>query len=174
VVYRGRDISGHSTEENVRNGLSYMPQGQGLFPDLSVLDNLELGDFALGRENSNVSKEQVFELFPILKRRSKQKAGTLSGGEQRMLSLGLTLMQDPKLLLLDEPSLGLAPLVVRNVMETIEEINNRLKTAIMIVEQNIDATGRIVNRLFVLKVGRIVFSGDADIAQDKKRLWELF
>jgi len=174
VIYEGRDITGRSTELNVRDGLSYMPQGQGLFPDLSVRDNLDLGDFALGKEKSSVSMEHVFELFPILEHRARQKAGTLSGGEQRMLSLGLVLMQHPRLLLLDEPSIGLAPLVVQNVMETIREINNRLKTAIIMVEQNIDATSKLVQRLYILKVGRIVFSGTGDVAQDKKKLWELF
>jgi branched-chain amino acid transport system ATP-binding protein len=174
VIYKDKDITGRSTALNVRDGLSYMPQGQGLFPDLSVIDNLELGDFALGKEKSSVSIEQVFELFPILKSRSQQKAGTLSGGEQRMLSLGLVLMQHPRLLLLDEPSLGLAPKVVQNVMETISEINSRLETAIIVVEQNIEATSKLVQRLYVLKVGHIVFSGTADIAQDKKKLWELF
>ena len=174
VVYGGNDITGRGTEQNVRDGLSYMPQGQGLFPDLSVIENLQLGDYALGKKKSNVSMEQVFELFPILKSRAGQKAGTLSGGEQRMLSLGLILMQSPRMLLLDEPSIGLAPVIVKNVMETIREINSRLKTSIMAVEQNIDATSSIVNRIFIIKVGRVVFSGGTEIARDKKRLWELF
>lgn len=174
VVYGGTDITGRGTEQNVRDGLSYMPQGQGLFPDLSVIENLQLGDYALGKKKSNVSMEQVFELFPILKSRAGQKAGTLSGGEQRMLSLGLILMQSPRLLLLDEPSIGLAPVIVKNVMETIREINSRLKTSIMAVEQNIDAASSIVNRIFIIKVGRVVFSGGTEIAHDKKRLWELF
>jgi len=174
VVYGGNDITGRGTEQNVRDGLSYMPQGQGLFPDLSVIENLQLGDYALGKKKSNVSMEQVFELFPILKSRAGQKAGTLSGGKQRMLSLGLILMQSPRMLLLDEPSIGLAPVIVKNVMETIREINSRLKTSIMAVEQNIDATSSIVNRIFIIKVGRVVFSGGTEIAHDKKRLWELF
>jgi branched-chain amino acid transport system ATP-binding protein len=174
IIYGGKDIAGRRTELNVRDGLSYMPQGQGLFPDLSVMDNLQLGDYALGKKTSIVSMDQVFELFPILKSRDTQKAGTLSGGEQRMLSLGLALMQSPKLLLLDEPSIGLAPLIVQNVMETIRAINSRLKTGIMMVEQNIDASSSIVNRMFIIKVGQIVFSGSADIAQDKQKLWELF
>ena len=174
VVYRGNDITGRRTELNVKDGLSYMPQGQGLFPDLSVIENLQLGDYALGKKKSEVSMGQVFELFPILKSRAGQKAGTLSGGEQRMLSLGLILMQSPRLLLLDEPSIGLAPVIVKNVMDTIKEVNSRLKTGIMMVEQNIDATSSIVNRIFIIKVGRDVFSGGTEIARDKKRLWELF
>lgn len=174
VVYSGRDITGRGTELNVRDGLSYMPQGQGLFPDLSVIENLQLGDYALGKKKSNVSMDQVFQLFPILKSRTRQKAGTLSGGEQRMLSLGLILMQSPRLLLLDEPSIGLAPVIVQNVMETIREVNSRLKTGIMMVEQNIDATSSIVNRISIIKVGQIVFSGSSDIARDKRKLWELF
>jgi branched-chain amino acid transport system ATP-binding protein len=174
VVYRGNDITGRRTELNVKDGLSYMPQGQGLFPDLSVIENLQLGDYALGKKKSEVSMGQVFELFPILKSRAGQKAGTLSGGEQRMLSLGLILMQSPRLLLLDEPSIGLAPVIVKNVMETIKEVNSRLKTGIMMVEQNIDATSSIVNRIFIIKVGRVVFSGGTEIVRDKQRLWELF
>ena len=174
ITYEGKDITGRKTELNVRDGLSYMPQGQGLFPDLSVIDNLELGDYALGEKISSVSMDQVFELFPVLKSRSAQKAGTLSGGEQRMLSLGIALMQSPKLLLLDEPSIGLAPIIVQNVMETIKNIHSRLKTNIIMVEQNIDATSSIVNRIFIIKVGKIVFSGSSDIAFDKRKLWELF
>jgi len=174
VIYEGKDITGRKTELNVRDGLSYMPQGQGLFPDLSVIDNLELGDYALGKKISSVSMDQVFELFPVLKSRRTQKAGTLSGGEQRMLSLGLALMQSPKLLLLDEPSIGLAPIIVQNVMETVKTVHNRLKTSIIMVEQNIDAASSIVNRIFIIKVGKIVFSGSSDIAFDKRKLWELF
>lgn len=174
VIYAGKDITGRKTELNVRDGLSYMPQGQGLFPDLSVIDNLELGDYALGKKISSVSMDQVFDLFPVLKSRGTQKAGTLSGGEQRMLSLGLALMQSPKLLLLDEPSIGLAPILVENVMETIKTIHSRLKMSIIMVEQNIDATSSIVNRIFIIKVGKIVFSGSSDIAFDKRKLWELF
>jgi branched-chain amino acid transport system ATP-binding protein len=174
VIYGGRDITGRSTALNVRDGLSYMPQGQGLFPDLSVIDNLELGDYGLGKTDSMVSLDQAFELFPILKDRRDQKAGTLSGGEQRMLSLGITLMQSPNLLFLDEPSLGLGPVIFQHVMETIKEINSRFETAIMIVEQNIDAARMLVNRFFIIKIGQIVFSGSSEIAQDKRRLWELF
>jgi branched-chain amino acid transport system ATP-binding protein len=174
IVYQGKDITKRSTALNVKDGISFMPQGQGLFPDLMVMDNLQLGEFALGKKTSSVSMEQVFELFPILKSRRTQKAGTLSGGEQRMLSLGLALMQSPKLLLLDEPSIGLAPVVVQNVMETVGVINSRLNAGIVMVEQNIDATARIVNRIFIIKVGEIVFSGSSDISGDKRKLWELF
>lgn len=175
IIYDSKDITGRPAAANVRDGLSYMPQGQGLFPDLSVRDNLELGGFALGMKRQKASHiEQVLELFPVLRDRQKQKAGTLSGGEQRMLSLGITLMQEPKLLLLDEPSIGLAPMIVKHVMETIGEINTRLHAAIVIVEQNIKAASSCAERFFVLKVGSVVFSGPADIAQDKRRLWDLF
>lgn len=174
IIYKGRDIAGFSTEVNVREGLSYMPQGQGLFPDMSVIDNLDLGDYALGKTASSVSIDQVMDLFPILRGRRHQKAGTLSGGEQRMLSLGIALMQSPKLLLLDEPSIGLAPIIVQTVVETIKEVNHRLRTGIVIVEQNIDATSRIVDRIFIIKVGEIVFSGSSEIAKDKQQLWRLF
>lgn len=175
IIYDGQDITGRKTELNVRDGLTYMPQGQGLFPDLNVMDNLKLGDYALGKKTSSVPLEQIFEYFPVLEKRSAQKAGTLSGGEQRMLSLSLALIQSPKLLLLDEPSIGLAPLIVQNVMETVKSIHQRLKTSIIIVEQNIDAASSLVNRIFIIKVGKIVFSGSSsDIAADKRKLWELF
>ena len=174
IIFEGKNINGRSTELNVKDGLSYMPQGQGLFPDMSVRDNLDLGDYGLGKKASKISVEEVFELFPILKTRSKQKAGTMSGGQQRMLSLGITLMQNPKLLLLDEPSIGLAPIIVQNVMDTVKEINSRLGTSIMIVEQNIEAVSNIVDRFFIIKIGAIVFSGGTDIIHDKKKLWELF
>jgi branched-chain amino acid transport system ATP-binding protein len=175
VLYSGSEITGRPPSSNVRDGISFMPQGQGLFPDLSVRDNLELGGFALAREKETLPlMERVFELFPILRDRQRQKAGTLSGGEQRMLSLGITLMQEPRLLLLDEPSLGLAPLIVQHVMETIGRINTQLQTAILIVEQNIEVAARLASRFFVIKVGRVVFSGSSEIAADKRRLWDLF
>jgi branched-chain amino acid transport system ATP-binding protein len=117
---------------------------------------------------------QVFELFPILDERKKQRAGTLSGGEQRMLGVGLTLMHEPTLMFLDEPSLGLAPRIVHLVMENIAEINRRLKNSIMLVEQNFEQVKRVAKKIIVVKLGQIVFSGVLDPSMDKRELWKYF
>jgi branched-chain amino acid transport system ATP-binding protein len=174
VFFRGHEITGRKPGANVKEGIAYMPQGQGLFPDLTVMENLEISSFDLDREKMQKRSRQVFELFPILDERKKQRAGTLSGGEQRMLGVGLTLMHEPTLMFLDEPSLGLAPRIVHLVMENIAEINRRLKNSIMLVEQNFEQVKRVAKKIIVVKLGQIVFSGVLDPSMDKRELWKYF
>jgi len=174
VFFRGHEITGRKPDSNVKEGIAYMPQGQGLFPDLTVMENLEISSFGLDREALKKRSRQVFELFPILDERKKQRAGTLSGGEQRMLGVGLTLMHEPTLMFLDEPSLGLAPRIVQLVMENIGEINRRFKNSIMLVEQNFEQVKRVAKKIIVVKLGQIVFSGVLDPSMDKRELWKYF
>ncbi len=141
----------------VRLGISQCAEGRKLFPEMSVLKNLRLGGFIRRREKGALEKtlEEIFGLYPILKERSKQLAGTLSGGEQQMLAMGRALMSNPRLLLLDEPSLGLAPLVVRNLFQTIQNISSR-GTTIFLVEQNAAQALHTATRGYVMEIGQIV------------------
>lgn len=158
ICFLGRSIANQPPHEIVRLGISQVPEGRRIFPRLSVLENLEMGAFT--RTDSGAIGEdmtRVFELFPILKERQKQLGGTLSGGEQQMLAIGRALMSRPKLLLLDEPSLGLAPMIVRRIFEIIRDIN-RTGTTIFLVEQNAQMALRIAHRGYVLQTGKIVFT----------------
>jgi len=174
IISQGRNITGRKPELNVREGIAFMPQGQGLFPDLTIMENLEMSSFGLDEVTYKRRVRHVFELFPILEERKKQRAGTLSGGEQRMLSLGLTLMREPTLLFLDEPSLGLAPRIVQVVMNTIAEINRQFNNSIILVEQNFEQVKKVAKKIIVIKLGKIVFSGVLDPAMDKRELWQYF
>lgn len=174
VIYQERNIAGRKPEINVQEGMAFMPQGQGLFPDLTIMENLEMSSFGLDEVTFKRRVQHVFELFPILEERKKQRAGTLSGGEQRMLSLGLTLVREPILLFLDEPSLGLAPRIVQLVMNTIAEINRQFKNSILLVEQNFEQVKKVARKIVVLKLGRIVFAGFLDPTMDKRELWKYF
>jgi branched-chain amino acid transport system ATP-binding protein len=146
----------------VRMGVAHVPEGRQIFPDMMVIENLEMGGFVLGNDKKKLSEalERVFHLFPILKERSKQLAGTLSGGEQQMLAMGRGLMSDPKLYLLDEPSLGLAPKIVDRIFEVILQINQDGKT-ILLVEQNANLALRNAHRAYVMETGRITLEGKA-------------
>jgi branched-chain amino acid transport system ATP-binding protein len=173
VSYRGTSITGRRPALNVRDGLAFVPQGHGVFTDLSVRENLELGSFTFGTRDPE-RLDAVYELFPILRERHAQRAGTLSGGQQQMLALGLALMQRPKVLLLDEPSLGLAPLLVQRVIESVQEINRRFETAIVLVEQNVRQALRVATRVYVMKVGQIAAEESAAALLDRPELWDLF
>jgi branched-chain amino acid transport system ATP-binding protein len=160
---------------NVARGMALVPQERAVFPNLNVRDNLDLASITLtDRDFARRRVEQVQRLFPILRQRASQLAGTLSGGEQRMLAVGIALMLAPKLLMLDEPSLGLAPLVVRDLMERIHEVNREEGTAILLVEQNVRAALANANRIYVMKLGRMVYDGPPEPLHDKSRLMELF
>jgi len=174
ILFRGQEIAGRKPGLNVKEGIAFMPQGQGLFPDLTVMENLEISSFGLAVGILKQRMVHVFELFPILEERKKQRAGTLSGGEQRMLGLGLTLMHEPTLMFLDEPSLGLAPRIVQLVMENIVEINRRFKNTILLVEQNFEQVKHVAGKIIVIKLGQIVFSGTLDPSMDKRELWKYF
>jgi len=159
ISLNGTEISRAPTSKIVENGISHVPEGRQIFPTMTVLENLEMGaQFPRTRKVRRETIEQVFSYFPRLKERLKQKAGTLSGGEQQMLAMGRGLMSLPTLMVLDEPSLGLAPVLVSTIFEIIEQIN-RQGTAILLIEQNVFHSLKISNRGYVLENGEIALSG---------------
>lgn len=169
VMYEGKQISGVPTHKLVPMGIAMSPEGRGVFANLTVRENLEMGAF-IRKDKKGISDdmERGFTLFPRLKEREQQKAGTLSGGEQQMLAMARALMSRPRLLLLDEPSLGLAPLVVHAIFEAIDEIKSE-GTTILLVEQNANAALHHSDRAYVLETGNIVMQGiSKDIAEDPK------
>lgn len=168
ILLDGKEISGINAQEIVKMGISHVPEGRRIFPDMTVLENLELGAF-LRRDKTEIKKdmEKVYERFPVLGRRRKQLAGTLSGGEQQMLAMGRALMSRPKIMLLDEPSMGLAPLLVKEIFEIIQDINSQ-GTTILLVEQNANMALSIAHRAYVLETGSIVLEGPAkELAQSE-------
>ena len=169
VMYEGKQISGMPTHKLVPMGIAMSPEGRGVFANLSVRENLEMGAF-IRKDKKGIADdmERGFTLFPRLKEREQQKAGTLSGGEQQMLAMARALMSRPRLLLLDEPSLGLAPLVVHTIFEAIEQIRQEGAT-ILLVEQNANAALHHSDRAYVLETGRIVMEGNSkELAQDRR------
>ena len=169
VMYEGKQISGMPAHKLVPMGIAMSPEGRGVFANLSVRENLEMGAF-IRKDKKGIADdmERGFTLFPRLKEREQQKAGTLSGGEQQMLAMSRALMSRPRLLLLDEPSLGLAPLVVHTIFEAIEQIRNEGAT-ILLVEQNANAALHHSDRAYVLETGRIVMEGNSkELAQDPR------
>ena len=159
VRLRGEDISRAAPAEIVRRGVVHCPEGRRIFTRLSVLENLRLGHYTRRKTADEAAAlERVFTLFPILRERRTQFGGTLSGGEQQMLAIGRALMTTPKILLLDEPSLGLAPLLVQQIFQTIQEIN-RQGTVVLLVEQNANLALRMADRAYVLEAGQIVLEG---------------
>jgi branched-chain amino acid transport system ATP-binding protein len=168
ILYQGRPTESTATHRLVRDGLVLVPEGRIVFANLSVRENLEMGAYA--RRDSGVSAdyERVYALFPRLKERNKQTAGTLSGGEQQMLAIGRAMMSKPKVLLLDEPSLGLAPIVVHAIFEAIEEIH-KTGTPVLLVEQNANAALRHSNRAYVLETGQVALEGtSAEVAANPR------
>jgi branched-chain amino acid transport system ATP-binding protein len=169
VTFEGEDISGRATHKLVAKGISMSPEGRGVFANLSVRENLQMGAY-LRKDKREIAAEmeRAFLMFPRLKEREAQKAGTLSGGEQQMLAMSRALMSQPRLLLLDEPSLGLAPLVVHTIFEAIDEIKSK-GTTILLVEQNAHAALKHSDRAYVLETGRIVMEGpSAELAADPR------
>ena len=161
INFLGNDIAGKAAHEIVKAGISQVPEGRRIFAEMTVLENLELGAFTRkDKDGIKEDMEMVFARFPRLKERISQQAGTLSGGEQQMLAMGRALMCRPKLLLLDEPSMGLAPLLIREIFSIIEDIN-KAGTTVRLVEQNANMALSIAHRAYVLETGRITLSGDA-------------
>ncbi|MEI7657053.1 MAG: ABC transporter ATP-binding protein [Phycisphaerae bacterium] len=161
IVYDGTPINGRPPHEIVRMGLVQSPEGRGVFPNMTVEENLELGAYVRSdRDGIDADREKALALFPRLKERFRQSAGTLSGGEQQMLAMARALMARPRLLLLDEPSLGLAPQIVQVIFRIIREINAG-GTTILLVEQNAHMALKVAHRAYVLEVGRIVMQGPA-------------
>jgi branched-chain amino acid transport system ATP-binding protein len=163
----GADISRHAPEAIVALGCSHAPEGRRIFANLTVLENLQMGAWPRRAEQA-ANLERVFALFPRLRERLAQRGGTLSGGEQQMLAIGRALMAGPKVLLLDEPSLGLAPLLVRQIFEIVREINAQGITVVL-VEQNAHQALRVAKRAYVLETGTLALSGDAaELARDPR------
>jgi branched-chain amino acid transport system ATP-binding protein len=170
ISWQGQRILPGAVFRNVRAGIGFVPQGHNVFRDLTVRRNLTIA----GLHHPDVDPDDIYRLFPILKQRGGQLASSLSGGQQQILALGMALMTKPRILLLDEPSTGLAPVIVRDVMESLTRINREANTTIVIVEQNIPATLKIASRAMVLKSGRIVFDGASRELERKEDLWAWF
>ena len=167
ITFEEEDLTETSAEKRVELGISQVPEGRLIFPEMTVLENLELGAFL--RKDTSVIREdldRVFDLFPVLRERRTQQGGTLSGGEQQMLAIGRALMSHPRLLLLDEPSLGLAPILVEQIFEIIEEINKQ-GTTILLVEQNAYLALQLTHRGYVMETGEITIEGtSAELLND--------
>jgi len=159
ILFEGREITRLATFEIVRLGIAQAPEGRRIFSRMTVLENLQVGATIADRTSFDNELARVFTLFPILDQRRGQSGGTLSGGEQQMLAIARALMSRPRLLLLDEPSLGLAPLMVKQIFSAIREINERQKTTVLLVEQNAHQALRLADRGYVMQTGRIMLSG---------------
>jgi branched-chain amino acid transport system ATP-binding protein len=189
ILFLKGQVAGLSPDQIVKLGISQVPEGRQMFKPLSVEDNLELGAYLRyrsreKREAIHRDMQQVFALFPRLEERRKQLAGTMSGGEQQMLAIGRALMARPKLLLLDEPSMGLAPLVVQEIFKVLEQLRRENGTTILLVEQNAKAALKLADRGYVMETGKVILEGDARelmenaevkrayLGKDKKEIWE--
>jgi branched-chain amino acid transport system ATP-binding protein len=171
IFYDGESIRGVPAENLPPKGLCQVPEGRRIFPRLTVEDNLEMGAF-FRRDKSKIASDldHVFDLFPVLKERRRQQGGTLSGGEQQMLAIGRALMSRPKLLLLDEPSLGLAPLIVQKIFDIVREINQQDKTTILLVEQNANIALQTAQRGYVLETGKIAMEDESEVLLNKSEI----
>ena len=169
VYFEAQDITRTSAEERVALGISQVPEGRLIFPDMTVLENLELGAYSRSdKPGIREDLSKIFQFFPVLEERQKQRGGSLSGGEQQMLAIGRALMSHPRLLLLDEPSLGLAPLIVKQIFEIIEQINAD-GTTILLVEQNAQIALQVTDRGYVMETGEITIEGtSADLLADER------
>lgn len=173
--FEGQEVLGRSPAQNVRAGMGMVLQGQGIFPGLSAHDNLIMGGFSL-RSGATLRRnlEKVHDLFPVLHERRHVRAGALSGGEQRMLSLGIALMTTPRLLFVDEPSIGLSPALVRQVLGKIQELNRELGITIVLVEQNVRAALEVSGRVLVMKLGQLVSEHQSTDLIGRDQLWDLY
>ena len=173
VRFDGEEISDTAPQDIVRLGISQSPEGRHCFQRMTVSENLDLGAFLRRDSDIDADRDRVFELFPRLKERERQKAGTMSGGEQQMLAIGRALMAQPKLLLLDEPSMGIAPILVERIYETIAEIN-RQGTTILLVEQNANFALGVSKRAYVLETGQIALSDRSDALRDNPEVQKAY
>jgi branched-chain amino acid transport system ATP-binding protein len=173
IVYEGHDLTSVPAYEVVKLGLSQAPEGRRIFPRMTVKENLEMGAFSRTRQNLEPDFERVWDLFPVLRERRSQTGGTLSGGEQQMLAMGRALMARPELLMLDEPSMGLAPMLVEKIFEIIKEINAQ-GTTILIVEQNANVALEISDRGYVLETGQTVLADEADALLKNPQVQEAY
>jgi branched-chain amino acid transport system ATP-binding protein len=176
VRFCGQPWANGDPAENVRRGIALVPQGRGCFPDLTVQENLALGAYTQGDRAAVLQRmDEILRLFPALADRRTQRVGTMSGGQQQMVAVGTALMQHPRLMMMDEPSIGLAPVLVQRVLETAMQINQRFGTAILLVEQNIKTALGIARRAYVMKSGRIVLEKPAAaLLGSQESWWELY
>jgi len=175
ILFEGIATNGSTPAQNVARGITFAPQGNRVFDDLTVMENLEIGGFQLPRKELKERINQVLEMFPVLRERWRQDAGNLSGGEQQMLALARALVPRPKLLMLDEPSLGLSPSLVGTVFKKIVEVNREAGVTILIVEQKVREVLNICHRVYSIKLGKIVFSGaPEELKENKDKLKQLF
>jgi branched-chain amino acid transport system ATP-binding protein len=188
IYFKDIDITNKPTEQLVKLGIAHVPEGRQIFWPMTVMDNLELGGFLIhknhGKKQLKKSIEEMYELFPILKQRQNQYAGTLSGGEQQMLAIAMALMTKPEFILLDEPSMGLAPLIIREIFRVILELKNEIGLTVLLVEQNANAALSIADRGYVMEIGKIILEQDAIsllknqdvkrayLGRDKREIWE--
>jgi len=173
IKFDGKEIAETAPQDIVRLGISQSPEGRHCFQRMTVRENLDLGAYLRRDEGVNNDMERVFELFPRLKEREKQKAGTMSGGEQQMLAIGRALMANPKLLLLDEPSMGIAPILVERIYETIAEINKQ-GTTILLVEQNANFGLGVSKRAYVLETGQVALSDSSEALRDNPEVQKAY
>lgn len=173
ILFKGKDITGTSPSNVPHLGISHVPEGRRVFADLTVEENLHIGGYRHGRTDLSRDFERVYGLFPILRERKKQRAGNLSGGEQQMLAIGRALMSRPSFLILDEPSLGLAPLVVKQVFQLIREIHAEGMT-ILLVEQNVDLALKHVDRAYIIQSGEIMMEGSSDELLERGGIMEAY
>jgi branched-chain amino acid transport system ATP-binding protein len=159
IIFEGQDIANMPTHEIVRLGIAQSPEGRRVFPRMTVLENLQMGTLVTDGSHFKRDLDRVFELFPRLKERQSQRGGTLSGGEQQMLAIGRALMSRPRLLLLDEPSLGLAPMIVKQIFEVVREVNEQDGMTVFLVEQNAYHALKLAHRGYVMVTGEITMSG---------------
>jgi branched-chain amino acid transport system ATP-binding protein len=170
ITFEGKDITGQTAARIVELGISQVPEGRRIFPSLTVLENLELGSYPRkARPKRKNLLKKVYELFPVLEERSSQAAGTLSGGEQQMLAIGRALMSDPQIILFDEISLGLAPVLVDKIYKRVDEINEEGMT-VLLVEQNVRRCLKEADRAYIMKTGRIVLSGTPDELKEEEEI----
>ena len=175
IIYMGRDVTFAPPEIKLDGGIYHIPQDQFIFSDLAVKDNLEISYFTMKDKSRYEARlEEVYQFFPIVKSRLNQLAGTLSGGERRILSIAMGLLRQPKLLMLDEPSSGLSPVAFQNVAGIIRQINDGLGTAILLVEQNVKVAFKLSRRAYVMKAGRMILEETGEKLLQRKEWWDLF
>lgn len=175
ITYDGKELTSMSTQDIVKLGITLVPEGRHVFADMTVEENLKIGAY-LRKDKQNLKQEIEFihEMFPILKKRSGQLSGTLSGGEQQMLAVGRALMSKPKLLMMDEPSLGLAPLVIKDIFEIIKKVNREQGMTILLIEQNANAALKIADYGYVMETGTIGLEGTGEELLANERVKELY
>lgn len=175
IRFEDQLLNGSTPAKNVHRGITFAPQGNRVFPDMTVMENLEIGGCQLPRQELRTRIEYVLGMFPILRERPKQMAGKLSGGEQQMVALARALIPKPKLLMLDEPSLGLSPGIVKDVFGRIQAISHETGISILIVEQKVNEALAICDRVYSLKLGKVFFTGTPDtLKNNKRKIKELF